>query len=944
MAQQQLTVLIIDDSPEDRALYRRYLLQDQKFFYTILEEETAEGGLELCRQLQPDGILLDFLLPDMDGLEFLAELKRQLNNSLPAVIMLTEQGNVTIAVQAMKSGVQDYLVKGDTTAEYLRFTIHSAIENVRLHQQLQESEERFRTSVENMLDCFGIYSAIRNEAGEIIDFRVDYVNAAACESNQMTKEEQLGKGLCEILPGHRESGLFEEYCQVVETGEPLEKESLIYTDVYGKQQLSRAFNIRVTKLADGFVAAWRDVTAKKQTETALRESEARFKRLVEANMVGVMFWHGDGSISDANDAFLSIVGYSREDLQAGKLNWRALTPPEQLVSSDYSIARMRQNTTDLLEKEYIRKDGSRVPILLGGVMFDGEEDQGVSFVLDLSERQAALRDRQQTEAALQASEAKFRRIVESNIVGIFFGDISGRIYEANDAFLEIVGYTRADLEAGTINWLNLTPPEYATQTERINQQIQATGVCAPIEKEYFRKDGTRVPILLGVARMEGREEDCYSACFVLDLSRRKKAEVALQESEERYRFLSEAIPQLVWICNAKGECEYLNQRWYEFTGQTVEQAMRFGWAETIHPDDVQRVMQVWTQAVNTGEPYQTELRYRCRDGTYHWHLARALPKKDEQGRIVKWFGTSTDIDDSKQLEAERLRLLRVEQEARNEAEAANRAKDEFVAMVSHDLRSPLNAILGWARLLRTRKPDEATTTRALETIERNALSQARLLEDLLNMSRILRGKLELQISQVNLVNIIQAAIETAYPEANNKKIHLEFNCEDSVPSIAGDPNRLQQVLGNLLSNAIKFTPEGGLVEVRLSLEGSGEWGIGQGALGSQRRAGVSPVEATGVIGQGASGMGKKTNNAQCPIPNAQITVSDTGVGISREFLPYIFERYRQANEGNKLTGLGLGLAIARHIIELHSGTIEADSEGEGKGSTFTIRLPLGARG
>jgi hypothetical protein len=653
MAQQQQTILIIDDCPEDRQVYRRYILQNQQHHYAILEEETGESALELCRQFHPDCILLDFLLPDMDGLEFLAEFKQQINRTMPAVIMLTGHGNEAVAVQAMKSGVQDYLVKGDITAEHLRFTIQSAIEHVRLHQQLQHSEERFRTSVENMLDCFGIFSAIRDEAGEIIDFRVDYVNAAACEANRMSKKEQLGKRLCEILPGHREYGLFDRYCQVVKTGEPFVKESLTYTDFYSKQQLTRAFDIRVTKLGDGFVAAWRDVTKKKQIEEALRESE------------------------------------------------------------------------------------------------------------------------------------------------------------------------------------------------------------------------------------------------------------------ERYRFLSEAIPQLVWICTANGECEYLNQRWYEFTGQTVEQAMGFGWLEVLHPDDIQRVMQVWAQSLHTGVLYEVELRYRCHDGTYHWYLARALPKKDEQGRIAKWFGTSTDINDRKQLEAERSRLFQLEQAARAEAEAANRAKDEFVAMVSHDLRSPLNAILGWTNLLRTRKQDEATTIRALQTIERNALSQARLLEDLLNMSRILRGKLELQLCHVHLATIIQAALETVYPCANAKNILLKSILDDSVPASIGDPNRLHQVLGNLLSNAIKFTPEGGLVEVRLSAHGAR--GMGQGIM--------------------------EISNAQFPIPYAQITVSDTGVGISPDFLPYVFECYRQA-DSNKQGGLGLGLAIARHIVELHGGIIQAASDGEGKGATFTILLPL----
>jgi PAS domain S-box-containing protein len=632
---QALTVLIIDDCVEDREVYRRYLLQDKEYDYTILEEESGEGGLELCRQFQPDGILLDFLLPDLDGLEFLEQLKQQVQGVMPAVIMLTGYGNEAVAVQAMKRGVQDYLVKGQTTAELLRSTIHSAIKNAQLFQELQRSEERFRTSVENMLDCFGIYSAIRNHTGKISDFRIDYVNAAACEFNQMTKEEQLGERLCEILPIHQEIGLFNEYCQVVETGKPLIKESLLYTSFYGKQQLTKAFDIRIAKMADGFVASWRDVTEKKQ------------------------------------------------------------------------------------------------------------------------------------------------------------------------------------------------------------------------------------------------------------------AEVALRQSEERYRYLSDAVPQIVWICNPQGECEHINQKWSELTGQSVEQAMGFGWTEVVHPDDIPAIITGCIAEVRTGELYENEIRYCRRDGTYRWHLVRGLPIKDEQGHIVKWFGTSTDIDDRKQLEAERDKLLQLEQTARAVAETANNTKDEFVAIVSHDLRSPLNAIMGWAKLLRTRQMDTASMNNALETIERNAKSQAALLEDLLNMSRIIQGKLQLDVKPVNLAAIVAGAMETAYPSANANNIHLESVVDKSIPLIRGDWNRLLQVLGNLLSNAVKFTPSGGRVTVELLRTGS----------------------------------------------HAEISVSDTGIGIKPEFLPHVFERYCQGDRTHKQGGLGLGLAIAHHLVELHGGTIQVASPGVGLGSTFTVKLP-----
>jgi hypothetical protein len=263
MIQTQRTVLIIDDSAIDREAYRRFLLADRSANYQLLEEESAEGALALCCTNPIDCILLDFLLPDMDGLEFLEILRERLQACCPPIILITGQGNEAIAVKAFKSGVKDYLIKSEISAENLQASLQKAIENTRLRQELERCNDRFRTAVENMFDCFGIYSAIRNDLGQIVDFRIEYMNAAAMKNNCMT-DTDIGKKLCELLPSHYESGLFEEYCQVVNTGVPLVKESLVYTDVFGEQKLTRAFDIRVTKHEDGFVASWRDITDRKR--------------------------------------------------------------------------------------------------------------------------------------------------------------------------------------------------------------------------------------------------------------------------------------------------------------------------------------------------------------------------------------------------------------------------------------------------------------------------------------------------------------------------------------------------------------------------------------------------------------------------------------------------------------------------------------------------------
>jgi signal transduction histidine kinase/ActR/RegA family two-component response regulator len=293
----------------------------------------------------------------------------------------------------------------------------------------------------------------------------------------------------------------------------------------------------------------------------------------------------------------------------------------------------------------------------------------------------------------------------------------------------------------------------------------------------------------------------------------------------------------------------------------------------------------------------------------------ALTNEDDRLRTIiqlqqKAVSLEGEIAERKQAEAallaandqmlreleEREQSISRERMARAEAEKANRLKDEFLATVSHELRTPLNAIIGWSHMVRSGNLDEATIARAIETIERNAKAQAQLIEDILDVSRVITGKLRLNIEPVDLASIINAAIDSVQLAAESKGIELEVTVRPPARHVAGDSSRLQQVVWNLLSNAIKFTPSGGRVEVRLE------------------RAGT----------------------------NAQITVVDTGEGIHAAFLPFIFDRFRQADgtSTRKHGGLGLGLAIVRHLVELHGGTIHAESPGEGAGSKFTIRLPL----
>ncbi len=358
------------------------------------------------------------------------------------------------------------------------------------------------------------------------------------------------------------------------------------------------------------------------------------------------------------------------------------------------------------------------------------------------------------------------------------------------------------------------------------------------------------------------------------------------------------------IDDMKARIVYVNAAFTHMTGYSAEEVL--GKTPTIlkklktEPkvlDQIRQAVAVTTSFTNANsQPVKVELINCRKDGSEFWSEINITPMFDEVGECTNLIFVQRDISDRKLAEAERQQMLTQEKTYRAEAEASNRTKDQFLAIISHELRSPLNAILGWTKLIQGGKLDDLTTARALTTIERNAKLQNELIQDLLDFSRITEGKLRLELCPVDLTQIINAAIDVVRPSADSKSIAIESRLEFTVGEVLGDSSRLQQVMWNLLTNAVKFTPEGGQIAI---------W--------------LKRVEYY-----------------------AQIIVSDTGVGISADFLPNVFEQFCQAD--NQYTarhkGLGLGLAIVRSLVEMHNGTITAASDGEGQGATFTVRLPL----
>lgn len=591
------------------------------------------------------------------------------------------------------------------------------------------------------------------------------------------------------------------------------------------------------------------------------------------------------------------------------------------TDTNLEVTLLRQGAQDYLTKPFSAQElcarvGNLVTMQRTRQVLRKElASQGQDVVTLAKELAQQKQELQTTLDALRVSESRFRQILDSNMIGIGFWEREGAITEANDALLQLIGYAREDLTSGLINWQDLTPPEYQALDQQALVEIERIGSCAPFEKEYVRKDGTQVPVLIGGAAFEGcRDRGVF---FVLDQTQRKQAETALRESEDRFRRAIVDAPIPVIIHAEDGAIVSLSNTWMELTGYSqAELPTVSAWTE--------RAYGVRQAPIEAGIQSLYELEGRLEEGEFvittasgeqrTWDFSSApLGQLPDGRRLV--ISMARDVTDRKQLEA----ALRQKAE---ELAQVNRMKDEFLATLSHELRTPLNSILGWAKLLQTRQFDPETISRALETIERNARLQSQLVEDLLEISRIIQGKLRLQTRPLNLIPVIDAALDAVRLTAEAKAIHLEFNSDHAATNaqwqLLADPDRIQQVVWNLLSNAIKFTPEGGRVDVRVqrvNLENS--------------QPSHSTIYCSGGLSSNASEW-------------VQIIVSDTGIGIHPDLLPHVFDRFRQGDSSTtrSYSGLGLGLAIVRHLTEQHGGTVWAESRGEDQGSTFVVQLPL----
>jgi PAS domain S-box-containing protein len=420
---------------------------------------------------------------------------------------------------------------------------------------------------------------------------------------------------------------------------PFSKEQTALIETFADQAVIAIENARL------FEAEKQRTLALAHANRDLAEREAKIRRLVDANIIGIFVWNLEGRIIEANEAFLRMVGYDREDIVSGRIRWPNLTPAELHASDERTLAELKATgTVQPCEREYLRKDGGRVPVLMGSTLFEESGNEGLAFVLDLTERKRA-------EEALWKSEAKIRRLVDSNIIGSFVWDFEGRILEANEEFLRIVSYDREDLVSGRLRWTDLTPPDWRERDNAKIEQHKISGRLESFEKEYTRKDGSRVPVLIGVATFE--EGGNQGVAFVLDLTERKRAEQSLTRSEAYLAETQKLTHTGSWAWDARSQkVVYCSEEMFRIYGLDPQKDLptRKNFRQRVHPEDRNRVDERFARVVFEKVDSFDEYRVVLPDGTVKHVNSSGHPVLDGDGELIEIVGTATDVTQRKRAE------------------------------------------------------------------------------------------------------------------------------------------------------------------------------------------------------------------------------------------------------------------------------------------------------
>ena len=616
----------------------------------------------------------------------------------------------------------------------------------------------------------------------------------------------------------------------------------------------------------------------------LADREGKIRRLVDANIIGIFIADREGRILEANDAFLRIVGYDREDLVSGRVRWTELSPPEWRERDILTQAEL--NSTGIVqpfEKEYFRKDGSRVPVLVGAALFKEGGDQGLAFVLDLTERKRA-------EDRLRRSEAWLSQAQRLSRSGNW-------VYRCDNEADIFIGPTRVTESGGLIRsqglpsredmWRRIHPDDrdrvWETVQEAVRQKTDFT-----TEFRILLPDGT-------VKYLEGTSHHLFSSegalleamTSTVDVTQRKRTEQALRESERSLRSAIDGIPGLVAVLAPNGDLEAVNRQIFEYCGQSLEELRNWGTNGTIHPDDLPHLAEVFTKSIAAGVPYGTEARVRRFDGEFRWFEIRGIPVRDASDRIVRWYSLLTDTEDRTQA------LARLQQ-MQSDFAHINRVSmmGELAASLSHEIAQPIASARNNARaaqnFLKMQPPDLGEVREALSCVVGDADRAGEIIDRI--REQIKKAPPRKECFDLNVA--INEVIVLARSVTLRNGVSVQTRLAEGLLSVLGDRVQLQQVLLNLILNA---------------------------------------AEAMGSVEEGARELLISTEEDQAGVV---VAVRDSGPGIDPEHLDRVFDAFYTT----KPSGTGMGLSICRSIIHAHGGKLWAEAN-EPRGAVFQFTLP-----
>jgi PAS domain S-box-containing protein len=634
----------------------------------------------------------------------------------------------------------------------------------------------------------------------------------------------------------------------------------------------------------GVVLVFRDISNQVEASKKLR-FQAHLLDVVEQ---AVMATDNDGNITYWNQFSERLFGWKAEEV-IGQ-NIVTVTPSSQSqAQAEEIMSQLRKGESWAGEILARHRDGSTFEIrVTDSPVYDelGKQIGIVGSSEDITERKR-----------VEEIQLRWSAIVESTSDAIFGKTLEGIITSWNHGAELVYGYKADEIVGKSV--AVIVPPERLNELDAILRKIRAGQRIDHYETLRVRKNGTRINVAVTISPIMNAAGTVIGASTIArDITEKIRSEEMLRNSEERYRIVAETASEAIITIDQEAKINFANRAAERIFGYSLDEILG-GDLSMLMPDFIASRDQMGLAAELGGGV--RKMMWESVDLVGKHKSGREIPLEISFSEFMKdgkpnFTGIARDITERKMVEEQQARMLAREQAARSEAERANRTKDEFLATVSHELRTPLTAMLGWTWMLRARELDNETYVRAVDTIERNVRAQAQLIDDLLDVSRIITGKLRLEVGPADLTPVIEAAIDTARPAAAAKGIQLHTDLEPSANQVVCDPARMQQVVWNLLSNAVKFTPKNGQVTVSL----------------------------------------RRTDS------EVEIGVSDTGPGIAEEFIPYVFDRFRQADSSTTRMhgGLGLGLAIVRHLVELHGGTVKVENRTDGQGASFQVNLPL----